>query len=66
MKTIQIEGMMCQHCVSHVSAALHALHGVDSVEVSLEDKCAKVTGSADDEALRSAVIGAGYQVTGIQ
>lgn len=65
MKTIQIEGMMCQHCVSHVSAALHAVQGVDSVEVSLENKCAKVGGSADDEALRSAVIGAGYQVTGI-
>ncbi len=65
MKTIQIEGMMCQHCVSHVSAALHGVPGVDSVEVSLEDKCAKVTGSADDEALKSAVIGAGYQVTGI-
>ena len=66
MKTIQIEGMMCQHCVSHVSAALHAVAGVDSVEVSLEGKCAKVSGSADDEALRSAVIGAGYEVTGIQ
>lgn len=65
MKTIQIEGMMCQHCVSHVSAALHGVPGVDSVEVSLEDKCAKVSGSADDEALRSAVIGAGYEVTGI-
>ncbi len=66
MKTISIEGMMCQHCVSHVSAALHGVPGVDSVEVSLEDKCAKVTGTADDETLKSAVTGAGYQVTGIQ
>ena len=65
-KKVVIEGMMCQHCVSHVSAALHGVPGVDSVEVSLEDKCAKVTGTADDETLKSAVTGAGYQVTGIQ
>lgn len=66
MKTIQIEGMMCQHCVSHVSAALHGVPGVDSVEVSLEEKCAKVGGSASDEALKSAVTAAGYEVTSIQ
>lgn len=66
MKTIQIEGMMCQHCVSHVSAALQGVPGVGSVEVSLENKCAKVSGSADDEALRSAVTAAGYQVTSIR
>ena len=66
MKTLQIEGMMCQHCVSHVSAALHGVPGVDSVEVSLEGKCAKVGGTADDEALKAAVTGAGYEVTSIQ
>lgn len=65
MTTLKIEGMMCSHCVSHVSAALHGVPGVDSVEVSLEDKQAKVTGSADVEALKSAVQGAGYEVVGV-
>ncbi len=66
MTTLKIEGMMCGHCVSHVDAALKGVPGVDSVEVSLESKCAKVTGSADVEALKSAVAGAGYQVVGVE
>ena len=37
-KTVYINGMMCSHCTSHVQKALEALDGVESVEVSLEDK----------------------------
>ncbi len=66
MTTLKIEGMMCNHCVSHVSAALHGVPGVDSVEVSLEGKSATVGGSADVEALKSAVQGAGYEVVGVE
>ena len=64
-KKIQIEGMMCQHCVAHVTKALNALPGVEAV-VDLEAKTATVTGGASDEALKRAVEEAGYQVTGIQ
>ncbi len=60
--TIKIEGMMCKHCQAHVEKALQAVAGVESVEVSLENKCATVTGSADYEALKKAVIDAGYEV----
>ncbi len=60
--TIQIEGMMCMHCKAAVEKALLAVDGVEAVEVSLENKCATVTGSADPAALRRAVIDAGYQV----
>ena len=60
--TIQIEGMMCEHCRSHVEKALRAVAGVESVEVSLEKKCAKVTGNADPEALKQAIVDAGYTV----
>ena len=59
---IHIEGMMCQHCKAAVEKALRAVDGVESVEVSLEDKCATVTGSADSAALKQAVIDAGYEV----
>ena len=34
-KTIQVEGMMCQHCVAHVKNALEKIPGVQA-EVSLE------------------------------
>ena len=41
-KTLQIEGMMCQHCVMHVQKALAAVPGVEETGVSLEEKSAKV------------------------
>lgn len=61
---IQIEGMMCKHCQAHVEKALKAVEGVETVEVSLENKCAEVTGTAKPEALKQAVIDAGYEVIG--
>ena len=61
-KTMSIEGMMCQHCVAHVTKALTEVPGVTSVNVSLENKNAVVTGSADDKALIDAVTDAGYKV----
>lgn len=39
---ISLEGMMCEHCVSHVKKALEALGGVDHADVSLEEKKATV------------------------
>ena len=64
-KKIMIEGMMCQHCVAHVSKALNGLPG-ESASVDLEGKCATVSGPATDEALKKAVEDAGYQVVSIQ
>ncbi|MFQ9480823.1 MAG: metal-sensing transcriptional repressor [Oscillospiraceae bacterium] len=53
-KKIQIEGMMCQHCVAHVEKALTALGGVSAAQADLEGKCATVTLSApvSDEELK--------------
>ena len=67
-KKIQIEGMMCQHCVAHVEKALTALGGVSAAQADLESKCATVTLSApvSDEELKEAVTAAGYEVVGIQ
>ena len=64
-KKIMIEGMMCQHCVAHVTKALTALPG-ETVTVDLAGKCAVVSGPATDEELKKAVEDAGYQVTSIQ
>ena len=41
-KTIQINGMMCNHCTAHVEKALSALDGVLSAKADLEGKCATV------------------------
>ena len=63
-KTLKIDGMMCSHCTGRVSQVLNAIDGV-SAEVSLEDKAAYLTLSADvaDDVLIKAVTDAGYTVT---
>lgn len=63
MITLKIEGMMCKHCVAHVEKALLAVAGVESVEVSLENKTATIqTQVAKKEELAKAVVDAGYEI----
>lgn len=64
--TISIEGMMCAHCQAHVEKALKEVAGVTEVAVSLENKNAVVTGDASVEALKQAVVDAGYEVTDVK
>ena len=64
--TISIEGMMCAHCQAHVEKALKEVAGVIEVTVSLENKNAVVTGDASVEALKQAVVDAGYEVTDVK
>lgn len=65
---INVEGMMCQHCVKHVREALEKVSGVESVDVSLEGKMAEVTCTeqASRDEMRKAITEAGYEVTGIE
>ncbi len=67
-KKIAIEGMSCQHCVSHVKEALSELNGVTSVEVNLEGKSAVIeaSGEVKDEDIKFAVDDAGYEVVNIE
>lgn len=67
-KTIRIEGMHCGNCTGRVQKALAALPGVESVEVSLEGKCAAVVVDifVTDEILKSTVEGLGFTVTAIE
>ena len=64
-KTLSIQGMMCPHCVAHVSKALNAIPGVTAT-VDLASNSATVTGEAEDAVLIQAVTDAGYTVTGIR
>ena len=64
-RELKVEGMMCMHCVKHVTDALQAVEGVEKADVDLKKKRAVVTLSApvSDEALLSAVKDAGYEAT---
>ncbi len=63
-KTLKIEGMMCQHCVAHVTKALQAIDGVLTVEVNLKKKTAVVelSKAVEDEVFVSAITEAGYEI----
>ncbi|WP_322290210.1 heavy metal translocating P-type ATPase [Paratractidigestivibacter sp.] len=62
-KTLKVEGMMCKHCVKHVTEALQQVAGVESVDVSLEAGTATVACADDvaDDALLAAVRAADYE-----
>ncbi|MCH5298211.1 MAG: cadmium-translocating P-type ATPase [Ruminococcus sp.] len=65
MKTVLIEGMMCEHCKAHVTKALEALTD-QPVNVDLEKGSATIDKSVSDDAIRKAITDAGYTVTGIE
>jgi copper chaperone CopZ len=62
--TMKIEGMMCPHCEARVKKTLLAFDFVADAVVSHEAGTAVITfkGDADVEALKAAVIDAGYEV----
>ncbi len=61
-KTMNIQGMMCPHCVAHVKKALTAIPGVEA-DVQLENNCAVITMEqpVEDAVLVKAVVDAGYE-----
>ena len=66
--TVHIEGMHCPHCSGAVRKALSALEGVQSVDVSLNDKCARIVARApiDDTVLKNTVEALDFQVVRIE
>lgn len=67
-QVLSIDGMMCMHCVSHVSEALQALEGVKSVDVNLKKGEAVIYSEKGikDEVLSKAIQDAGYVLTGVK
>ena len=64
-KKLNVEGMMCQHCVAHVKGALEGVEGVGEVTVDLDagTATAACAEGVTDEALVAAVKGAGYEAS---
>lgn len=62
-ETFNIEGMSCTQCAGHVARALEGVAGVQSAQVSLEEKRAIVTfdpGQAQVAQMQGAVAEEGY------
>ena len=66
-KTLQVEGMMCEHCEARVRKALEAVPGVESAAADHKAGTAVVTLSMPvaDDMLKAAVEAQDYQVTGL-
>ena len=61
--TYSVPGMSCGHCRAAITAELAKLSGVSQVDVDLETKRVRVTGSLlDDLAIRTAIDDAGYDI----
>lgn len=66
-KTLQVEGMMCEHCEARVKKALEAIEGVENAVADHQANTAVVTLRTDvaDDVLRKAVEEQDYKVLGI-
>ncbi len=67
-KTLIIDGMMCMHCVARVKKILESVEGVTLVDVSLDDKTAKITLSKEisNDYLKDVIEKDGYSVVEIK
>jgi copper chaperone len=62
--TYCVPGMSCGHCRTAITAEVTAVAGVDSVDVDLDTKLVRITGSnLDDTTLIAAIDEAGYEAT---
>ncbi len=61
---IKVEGMMCKHCKARVEQVCKEVPGTVDAVVDLEKKQVTVTGTADVEALKKAIVDADYEVVG--
>ena len=63
-KTINIEGMQCNHCKMSVEKALNSIEGVKNVNVSLENKNATIEyeNEIDNEEIKKVIEEAGFKV----
>jgi copper chaperone len=59
--TYTVPGISCGHCKSAIETEVGALDGIDSVVVDIDTKQVAVVGSASDDAVRAAIVEAGYE-----
>ena len=59
---INVNGMMCTHCKAMVEKICKAAPGVTDAVVDLHAKNVTVTGTPDLDALKKAIVDAGYEV----
>lgn len=64
-RTYSVPGISCGHCKSAIEGELAPLDGVESAVVDIDAKTVTVIGDINEDAVRSAVDEAGYEVASI-
>ena len=57
--------MTCRHCVRAISAQVRDVRGVVALEADTTTRTVRVQGSADPDAVRSAIAAAGYEAIAV-
>ena len=63
--TYSVPGISCGHCKNAIEAEVREVPGVESASVDIESRVVVVEGPADTDAVRAAVIEAGYEVDSV-
>jgi len=63
-RTYSVPTISCEHCKQAIESAVEKLTDVTLVDVDIAAKTVVVGGTASDDAIRSAIDDAGYDVAG--
>jgi copper chaperone len=61
-RVYSVPGISCGNCRDAIEGAVAQVQGVSEVVVDISEKTVRVEGAAEDEAIRSAIDAAGYDV----
>lgn len=60
--TYSVPGISCAHCRGAITAEVSEIEGVETIDVDLDTKIVRISGTnLDDAALRAAIDEAGYE-----
>ncbi|WP_328491598.1 heavy-metal-associated domain-containing protein [Streptomyces sp. NBC_00414] len=63
-KTYTVKGMSCGHCAASITEEVEEVPGVTDIDIDVPAGLVTVRGeSMDDDAVRAAIVEAGYEVT---
>jgi copper chaperone len=65
VRTYSVPAISCGHCQAAIEAEVATVPGVEAVAVDVAARTVRVEGRASDEAVRSAIDDAGYDVAGL-
>ena len=63
--TYSVPGISCGHCKNAIESEVREVPGVETAIVDITARVVVVEGSADEDAIRAAVVEAGYEVDSV-